>query len=114
MNARVFYGPQVKGKIYWCPPCDARVGCHPRSTRPLGQLANQELREARTAAHEAFDPLWRDCAITRKEAYRWLAQMLDLTEDECHIGMFDLEMCKRTIRVCRLARKGKGGRGEEK
>ncbi len=36
------------GFIYLCdqyPKCDARVGCHPGSNKPLGTLADKELRK---------------------------------------------------------------------
>lgn len=43
--------------FYSCAPCQARVGCHPGTTRPLGNLANAELRAARIEAHTQFDKL---------------------------------------------------------
>ncbi|PSB31385.1 zinc-finger-containing protein, partial [Chlorogloea sp. CCALA 695] len=40
-SAKIF--GQSYGFIYLCdayPDCDARVGCHPRSIKPLGTLAD--------------------------------------------------------------------------
>lgn len=85
---------------YACRPCGAHVGCHPGTDRPLGLLANAELRRARTAAHAAFDPFWKTGLCTRTEAYRWLAAKLDIAAEECHIGEFELRTCEQVIEIC--------------
>lgn len=85
-------------KGFWvCDACDARVGCHPGTSNPLGGLANKALREARMAAHDAFDPLWRSGRMTRSEAYAWLAQHVGVTPDQAHIGMFDILKCWNVV-----------------
>ncbi|MDY6884041.1 MAG: zinc-finger-containing protein [Pseudomonadota bacterium] len=91
-----------KLKFWQCQPCDAYVGCHRNGdgTAPLGRLANAELRKAKSAAHRAFDPMWRDGKVKRTEAYRWLAEQLEIDVKQCHIGMFDVEMCERVIEIC--------------
>lgn len=87
-------------KNFWlCVPCGAYVGCHPNTTRPLGRLANAELRAAKMAAHAAFDPAWKSGRLSRREAYRSLAKRLGLPESKCHIGMFDVEMCRKVVEV---------------
>lgn len=86
------------------------------------------LREARRAAHAAFDPLWlgaialspycstmklagrgsgrrrkahrRICRTARRRAYEWLAEQMGMIVAECHIRMFDADQCRR---VCELA-----------
>lgn len=101
----------IHGPVYICPnkdTCDARVGCHPGSTAPLGGLANGELRKARIAAHAAFDRIWkakmkRDrCRqhVARSAGYQWLAIQLNIAETECHIGMMNMELCRRVVTVC--------------
>jgi hypothetical protein len=101
-------------KRFWdCRPCDAYVGCHPPHGKrkkivdlPLGRLANAELRKHKRAAHNAFDPLWRDRAFqNRSSAYAWLSEKLDLPKDDTHIGQFDVDTCKRVVQVCREFRK---------
>lgn len=88
-------------KNFWvCPDCDSRVGCHKDSTKPLGRLANRELRKARTDAHNAFDPLWKEKKMSRKKAYGWLSKKLKVPLEKCHIGMFGLDKCKEVINVC--------------
>lgn len=100
-------------KFWHCEPCDAYVGCHKKGawvpdshkhsdgTIPLGRLANAELREAKKSAHAAFDPIWTDQRMTRKTAYKWLANALGIDRKECHIGMMDAERCRKVVEVCR-------------
>ena len=93
--------PDLAGKRFWmCEPCGAYVGCHPNSARPLGRLANAELRAAKMRAHSIFDPLWRNGSRNRTEAYQWLAGKLGIKVKHCHIGMFDIETCRKVIDVC--------------
>ena len=102
-NGAVVYPhrPDLHNKaFYQCAPCDAYVGCHPGTINPLGRLANAELRAAKSAAHAAFDPLWRTGTKTRREAYEWLAKQLGIAARECHIGMFDAPLCERVVSIC--------------
>ena len=92
-------------KNFWlCETCGAYVGTH-RNDIPLGRLADAELRIEKRKAHKAFDPLWQKGKQTRSEAYIWLAKKLEINEDQCHIGMFDSDMCKKVVSICIL----KGG-----
>ena len=94
--------PELADKKFWlCKPCDAYVGCHPGTPEPLGRLANAELRRAKMEAHTAFDKLWKgdQAQMRRADAYRWLAAELGIGVDDCHIGMFDLDACKKVIEV---------------
>lgn len=100
--------PDLGSKKFWlCTPCNAYVGCHAGDdgTRPLGRLADAELRAAKQQAHAAFDPLWsrpsHARARRRKEAYAWLAAQLGIGRKRCHIGEFDVETCERAIAICR-------------
>ena len=94
--------------FYRCDPCDAHVGCHGTTTRPLGRLANAELRLAKQYAHAAFDRLWRgkmaQDGCTQKQArtagYRWLIEQLGIPARDCHIGHMDVAMCRRVVDVC--------------
>lgn len=95
------------GLKYWlCSECDAYVGCHAANkgygdgTKPLGRMANAELRKAKSAAHAAFDPLWACGEYSRKEAYKWLSLKLGIPVNETHIGFFDVDMCRKVIEIC--------------
>lgn len=93
----------LASRAFWrCDPCAAHVGCHPGGTQPLGELANFELRKARSAAHRAFDPIWREGKMKRRDAYYWLSRQLGVRWRDCHIGQFDLTLCQRVMDVMRL------------
>lgn len=83
--------------FYMCRPCRAWVGCHPNTTRPLGRLANHELRRAKQAAHTSLDFLWNTGTMSRKEAYQWLAGAMNIPSKGCHIGMFDVAQCEKVV-----------------
>lgn len=106
------YGGRSYGNIYLCRPCNAYVGIHkdgPRKGYPLGRLADKELREWKRRAHSAFDPLWKGkmerdgCSKgkARKAGYTWLSEKLGIPFRDCHIGEFDVDMCKRVVEACR-------------
>lgn len=84
------------GVFYGCstfPKCRSAHGAHPNG-EPLGIPATREVKDARISAHAAFDQLWEDGDMTRGQAYRWLRESMDLSEDEAHIGRFDLKQCR--------------------
>ena len=87
--------------IYQCQNCNARVGCHKGTARPLGNVANEVLRLKRMEAHRVFDALWKSGRMTRTEAYRWLAAQLHLPEGRAHIGGFEMDQCQNVIDLCR-------------
>lgn len=98
------------GGVYYCenyPKCDAYVGVHRRTVKPLGRLANKELRQAKQLAHYYFDFLWKykkendKCKNARDLAYNWLSQQLDIPLKYTHIGMFDLEECQSVVNLCK-------------
>lgn len=88
-------------KKFWiCRPCDAYVGCH-RDGKPFGTLANSDLRNIRMKVHEKFDRLWKSGRMDRNAAYKSLAKKLGISTKKCHIGMFDIEQCKRALRAAK-------------
>lgn len=101
-------------KFYLCKPCDAYVGCHPGTENPLGRLANKELRRAKMRAHAAFDPLWQDGKLRRREAYAALASMLGIDVNDCHIGMFDIEMCAKAEACARELLRSSNGKSTDR
>lgn len=95
----ILYGKSY-GPIYLCLICGAYVGCHPRSTRPLGTPADKATRTARRMAHEVFDAIWKSGRTRRSSAYAWLSQQMGLPPEKTHIGMFTKEQCTEVIRIC--------------
>ena len=105
VDSKVIYGKSY-GMIYLCRNCMAYVGVHKGSDKPLGRLANAQLRYWKKEAHAAFDPLWKYGSIKhrRNAAYAWLAEQMGLPVDKTHIGMFDVGQCKAVIQICRKER----------
>ena len=100
------------GLCYKCSHCDSYVGVHPDLVTPLGILANKELRGLRKDAHALFDPMWRNGAMTRTEAYTKLSKMLKIPKSKCHISWFDKSMILKVIDL--LKEKDKMQVGTEK
>lgn len=103
-SSKIYHTGKYHGKMWVCsnyPKCDSYVGCHPNTTRPLGRLSNARLRCLKTEAHKQFDPLWKSGLMYRREAYAWLASVLDIPQKDCHIDMFDIKMCQKVIHLCR-------------
>lgn len=99
----VIYGRSYGHTAYLCRNCGAYVGCHGRSDKPLGRLANAQLRRWEMAAHAAFDPLWKRGPFRgrRRAAYAWLAEKMALPVEKTHIGMFDERQCQQVIEIIR-------------
>ena len=93
------YGRSFGTKCFICRDCQAWVGCHKGTTTALGRVANKRLRGLKHQAHEAFDPLWKNGWLPRKEAYHVLSIAFQLAPEYTHIGMFDEEMCEKTVRL---------------
>ena len=96
--------PDLVHRKFWrcpCLVCDAYVGCHLGSDKPLGRLANQDLRNAKVLAHEFFDRLWRNGKMKRSSAYAWLAKKMKISRNKCHIGMFNVEQCNEAVKHCK-------------
>lgn len=104
--ARVVYGDKTideNSYLYVCtgyPLCDSYVNAHKESKRPMGTLANSELRNKRILAHHALANLWQSGTMTKSQAYWLLRIKLGLDDEHTHIGQFDTGMCDRVIKVC--------------
>lgn len=103
VNNTEIYGREY-GEWPWavlCTGCRAYVGLHPFTGIPLGTLATPEIRRARSAAKDAFNPIWQSGRMSRTQAYSWLAQALDIDDvEKCHIGWFGVEQCAAVVRAC--------------
>ena len=83
--------------VYLCKPCDAYVGCHNNTRKPLGTMANKETRLWRNKAHVVFDPMWKMGVLSRDEAYKRLSKKMG---KETHIAESDVETCKKIVEIC--------------
>jgi len=117
--------PDLYSKFFWRCECGAYCGCHNTKKgnyrRPLGRPADKELRAARGHCHRVFDPLWKNAhqmacyrdsekdakaihiinKAARTRTYRYLAACMNLTRDECHIGMMDVQQCRQLYAICK-------------
>lgn len=104
VSNEVIYGKRY-GKSYmmWlCRPCEAWVGCHCNTEKPLGTLAKLELRNLRRKAKELFiekklSGKWGRNYAQKEKAYKWLRKTMKLSSDEAHFGMFDETRCRYII-----------------
>jgi len=81
---------------YWCKDCDSYVGCHNNTRKPLGTMANKELRDWRMKAHAHIDPYWKSGKLSRGQVYELLKKKFG---KEIHIGESDIELCKAIILI---------------
>lgn len=86
--------------IYLCQNCNARVGCHKGTNRPLGNVANEVLRLKRRETHQVFDQYWQSSGLSRTKAYKWLTGQMNLPEKNAHIGGFEMDQCQQVIDLC--------------
>ena len=92
--------PASRGLIYLCfnwPECDARVGCHGVSHKPLGTPARKLLRGLRIKTHAVLDPFWKEGHLSRCGVYNKLAKAMGIPFSKCHIGLFNEEQCQWVI-----------------
>lgn len=59
--------------------------------------AKTELRKLRNQAHKSFDKLWQSGLLTRFEAYKQLANYMELHINDTNIGMFNEKQCEEVI-----------------
>lgn len=101
------YGPNYTGSyVYQCKKCEAHVGTHKSDTSSLGFVAKKDLRELRKKVHYHFDKLWKlavkkggDRSSSRSNAYKWLSSAMGIKLDYMHIGMLNVDQCKRAIEI---------------
>lgn len=102
-NARIYGKEYGSGKCYLCTSCGAYVGTHkPRPREALGILADEKMRTGKRMCHEIFDSKWKGkpkSGKKRKDLYRWLAEMMGVSIDNCHFGYFDLKQLRQAYKI---------------
>ena len=76
------------------------MSAHQKSKLPMGTLANGDLRNKRIQAHKAFDWLWKNSIMPKRQAYKRMQAKLGLREDQAHIAKFSEFMCDQLIAIC--------------
>lgn len=104
--------------LYVCkhyPECDAYVQVKRGTKIPMGTMADGKLRALRIAAHRVFDKLHKSGAMSRQEAYMWLAHIIQAPLSQAHIGYLGEYYCNVVIEeskkllAARQALKRQGG-----
>ena len=102
-NKEIYGRNYGKSYMVWlCKKCDAYVGCHNNTKKPLGMLANKELREARKQAKNLFiskklEDDWKNKQL-RAKGYDWLKTIFN---KEFHFGESTINECKLVIKTLR-------------
>lgn len=102
VSHEAIYGKRYGDKswmVWLCRPCNAYVGVHQNNpARPLGTMANKELRAWRQKAHAAIDPLWESGLMKRKAVYARLSEMMGY---EVHVGESNAKQCAAIIEAAK-------------
>lgn len=94
------YGKEYgNGKCYLCRNCKASVGTHNGTKRPLGVMANKEMKVLKKACHDLFDYVWKSGKLSRGRAYSILANQLDIPQKDCHFGHFQTDMLIKSLTI---------------
>lgn len=99
-DSAILYGGTSHGEIYLCTNCNASVGVHKGTKKPLGTLANSALKLKRRETHNVFDRMWKEQKMSRTDAYKWLSAQMKLPEYRTHIGSFDMAQCEQVLQLC--------------
>ena len=98
-NKEVYGRNYGKSYMIWlCRPCDAYVGCHRNTKKPLGTLANRYLRQQRRTVKNVFIQHFMNGDWSnkkgKKEGYAWLANLFG---KEFHFGSSTAEELEKIL-----------------
>lgn len=82
--------------VYLCSNCKAYVGVHPNN-KPLGILADDEMRTLRKQCHDLFDKKW-NTKKERTEQYNVLGSKLGLEKGKCHFSWMNKNELRNAIK----------------
>ena len=86
--------------LYVCkhyPECDTYMRTYPGTGIPMGMPANRELRALRIEAHRYFDQLYLGGIMSKKDAYLWLAELLQVPLSQAHISFLGEYYCRKVM-----------------
>ena len=82
--------------VYLCADCKAYVGVHPNN-KPLGILADDEMRTLRKQCHDLFDKKWTN-KKERTKQYDILGSRLGLDKGKCHFSWMNKDELRNAIK----------------
>ena len=96
----ILYGKQYgTGKCFYCHDCGASI-TQATAGHPKGKMASKNTRILRKTCHNLFDPVWKyEMKISRSNAYKKLANMLEIDKQDCHFSLFQTDMCLKAISI---------------
>ena len=97
-NKEVYGVEYGNGMCYLCDSCGSYVGCH-KDGRPLGILANKQMRLKKIKCHSLFDAVWRSGELRRSECYHILSKKMNISYRDCHFGLFGIEELNAALNV---------------
>lgn len=77
--------------------CDAYVLTHKGTTKPLGILANSEVRNLRIKAHRAIDSVIESGVMDKGQIYKYLETYFG--QKPFHLGSSGIYNCQETIKL---------------
>ena len=86
------------GYRYECDTCQASVGCHKGTTRPLGVLADEDTKKLRIKCHELFDKKWRN-RRERNALYKQMADLMGISPESCHFALMSKEQLEKAVSI---------------
>ena len=87
-------------------PAHSARSCHAfcdGCCRPVGTLANGDLRHKRILAHHALHSAQAQLGMSRDQSYCWLQTQMGLPGDQVHIAKCGDYRCEQIIRICENA-----------
>lgn len=112
-NSKIYGKEYGSGKCYYCTKCSAYVGTHKsRPKEALGILANAPMRDMKKKCHDIFDLKWKNMPTSKKrhkarfQAYKDLAEKLNIPSSQCHFGYFDMDMLTKVYGILEKEKRG--------
>lgn len=114
INARLTNGGEIyphrndlKSLPFWkCDKCGNFVGCHhktSKSTKPLGVIPTQAIKNKRKVIHAIMDPIWKKKLMSRGKVYAKLSSAIGRAYHTAEIRSIDeAEIVIKALRDIRL------------
>lgn len=108
-TSNFLYHGRDYGAVYFCTckPDGVYVGCHHKTSTPLGALCDSGTRLLRAKCHSIFEPYWKALSANmlakeqkafKIQMFNNLAKLLKIEPSECNFSLFDDDLCRRTIK----------------